>query len=494
MKDLKCLANLLELDPESLQAEFLDLRPAAEWHFANGSRTSEDAWRSAHMKNRTKPSPRKTLEAALIRLFSWQINTCGVERAFAKGLQAARKRGDVSEPRLDDEVQLLSLNKSSKGKPAALPKHSDLIESARAVWTQHYGPPRSREKVAEELKGHRAFLVSFVVFPPLLSQAPAGRKRARPDDVGNDDKIASEAAFMRKRRREVDAAAGSVGLSEAVTPVAGVVGVGGWGEGHEKETKFLETKLLGRLMKAIAEGAVPWDSVSPTMQGAFLQWQQHDQELCKEALKSRRLSFTRPSFPNVSGLRVWWPEAVQRAVGEHELRRGSRALGLLTEESKYQAEVHVWAQVAEPESEEDKLLAGLHGKLVCDASCFLSSGKKGSFLIFKAATSIARAVFITPRFARDSAEVAQNIMHYCKPFRGTSSWVFQRGLDDFLKVKRKAVSNKRPTAVIVFGTEADKEQEGLSDIKLFLTIHDLAQLSFVDPIRSANGLDGRRGS
>ena len=70
----------------------------ASWHYLEGgSKPSEDAWRSAHLKNRSKAFPNKTLEAALIRLFSWQINTSGVERAFAKGLHAARKRGDVGE-------------------------------------------------------------------------------------------------------------------------------------------------------------------------------------------------------------------------------------------------------------------------------------------------------------------------------------------------------------------------------------------------------------
>lgn len=164
MKDLECLANMIELDPDGLRTEFLDLRPSAEWHFANGSKSSEDAWRASHLKNRTTASPKHNLEAALTRLFSWQINTCGIERAFAKGLVQARKRGDVSEHRLDDEVQLLSLNKG-KGKLAALPKHSDLIESARAVWTQCYGPPRNRQKVSEDLRGWVQIVCLFFCFP-----------------------------------------------------------------------------------------------------------------------------------------------------------------------------------------------------------------------------------------------------------------------------------------------------------------------------------------
>ena len=50
---------------------------------------------------------------------------------------------------------------------------------------------------------------------------------------------------MRKRRREVDAAAGSVNLSEAVNPVMGSVGVNGWGEGHEKDFFFFGNKAFG---------------------------------------------------------------------------------------------------------------------------------------------------------------------------------------------------------------------------------------------------------
>ena len=328
---------------------------------------------------------------------------------------------------------------------------------------------------------------------PVKFWAFAGRKHTQPDDEENKDKVTSEAAFMRKRRREVDAAAGSVNLSEAVNPVMGSVGVNGWGEGHEKDF-FLETKLLGRLMKAIAEGAVPWDSLSPAMQDWFRQRQQHDQELCQEALKSRRLSLTRPSFPNVAGLKVWWGAAVQVAVGELELHRLSRKMGLVPEESKYQAEMHIWTEVTEPQSQEDKLLAGLHGKLVCDILCFRSCGQRGSFLLHKSATSIARTIYITPRFARDCKEIAQNIMHYCKPFRGTSGWIFQGNLDEFLKAKRKATRDQKHTQVMVFGTVADKQGE-LSEVKLFLTSDDLAQkLIFVDPMRSAHGLDGRRGS
>lgn len=163
MEDAKRLANLLDLDAECFCQRFLDMRPSAEWHYLEGgSKPSEDAWRSAHLKNRSKAFPNKTLEAALIRLFSWQINTSGVERAFAKGLHAARKRGDVGEHHLDDELQPLSLNKAKKGKPAALPRYDALIESARTAWTNHYGPPRNRQKVPEDLKGPAVALFCFM--------------------------------------------------------------------------------------------------------------------------------------------------------------------------------------------------------------------------------------------------------------------------------------------------------------------------------------------
>ena len=67
-------------------------------------------------------------------------------------------------------------------------------------------------------------------------------------------------------------------------------------------------------------------------------------------------------------------------------------------------------------------------------------------------------------------------------------------MDEFLKAKRKATRDQKHTHVMVFGTVADKQGE-LSEVKLFLTSDDLAQkLIFVDPMRSAHGLDGRRGS
>lgn len=456
--DVERLAKMLELCPAAFQAEFLDLRPSAEWFFANGSKTARDAWTLAVEKT---PGKHENLKHALIRLASWQVNTAQIERHFSKGLQAARKRGDVSESRLDDEVQLLDLNQFSKGRPMALPKHKELIEAARVLWTEHFGPPRHREKLPEHLKG----------------------KRKLPET--ND----TEAAFLRKRRREVDASAKSVSVTEDVNPVLGNVGQNGWSEKHEKEKHFLEAKLQEQAMRAIAEGAIPWSEISPQLQQVYRTWAAHNEKLTQDALRSKRVSIQRPPFPNLAGRSVWWPEAVQSQVGELQLRRLSRQLNLDVEESKFKATVHIWLQVSAPESEEDELLAGLHGKFVMDIAAFKSHGKKGSFLIYRAATSIHRTVFITPKFARDHVEVARNILNFCRPYLRTSSWIFEKDYSKFTELARKAIRDKKPTQVIVFGTEEEKQSE-LGNVKLFLQEHQLKSLSFFDPLRSAHGLEG----
>ena len=49
-RDLKRLANMLQLDPARLQAEFEDLRPSAQWHFRNGSPSVQASWVTAFQK------------------------------------------------------------------------------------------------------------------------------------------------------------------------------------------------------------------------------------------------------------------------------------------------------------------------------------------------------------------------------------------------------------------------------------------------------------
>ncbi|CAE7278036.1 unnamed protein product [Symbiodinium microadriaticum] len=456
--DLRRFANMLDLDAEAFRAEFHDLRPSADWHYRNGCSSSQAAWLLAVQKTKGTST---LMVAALARDLAWQANTCGIERNFSKALvSTSRCRADVSEPRLDDEVQLISLCQQSRGKARALPKHQKLIESARLLWSQEFGAPRERRPLAPHEKGLRKRLTD-----------------------GN-----SEAAFLKKRRLEVAEAAREVDRTAACTPVPQVVGRGGWEESHETEKKFLENKFRARFLQAIREGAVPWSDLSAPLRELYLRFEEHDQKLSADAMKRESFQFKRPNFPDLSGGTVWWTEEVQESAGEVFLRQVARKLGLRVVENRRDATAHVWRQLTEPGSHHDMWAVALHGKFVMDLRCFRSQGKAGGFLVYKAAIGVQRTVFISPRFARDHAHIAREILSFCKPFyRGISKWRSLNDAEAFRRTAQQAITAKKPTTVLAFGTDEDEPDWG--HLKLFLKSGDLSRIMSWDAKSSSLGLD-----
>ena len=178
----------------------------------------------------------------------------------------------------------------------------------------------------------------------------------------------------------------------------------------------------------------------------------------------------------------------RKALGKGLLRRVAGKLGLRVVESRRDATAHVWLQLTSPGSPHDMWAVALHGKFVMDLRCFRSEGKAGGFLVYKAAIGVQRTVFISPRFARDHTEIAQDNFVFCKPFyRGISKWKSLNDAEAFRRTVQQSITAKKPTTVLAFGTDEDERDWG--HLKLFLKSGDLSRIMSWDAKRSSLGLD-----
>ena len=134
------LARMLGLDAGLLQTEWEHMRPVAQYLHDEKDMSATDAWVEACRKNQGA-SRYPTLCAALAR---------NVTRP-----STPPSRGDVSEIRIDDELQLLSLGGSSKGRRKALPKHQTLLREAQALWVHYFGAARERGPKQEPAPGQK---------------------------------------------------------------------------------------------------------------------------------------------------------------------------------------------------------------------------------------------------------------------------------------------------------------------------------------------------
>lgn len=144
---LQCLARVVGVDFAALKNGLDQLRPTALWHYRNGSPSSSEAWRKAFEDSRTSCP---TLKSVLFRYMAFQPGTSAIERVFGKvHLSSHRWRGDVSELRVSDELQLHSLLARGKDDevPPVLPKYTSLLEAAQAIWRCNWGTPKARTSV-----------------------------------------------------------------------------------------------------------------------------------------------------------------------------------------------------------------------------------------------------------------------------------------------------------------------------------------------------------
>ena len=98
-----------------------------------------------------------------------------------------------------------------------------------------------------------------------------------------------------------------------------------------------------------------------------------------------------------------------------------------------------------------------------------------------------RTVFITPRFARRQAEIAYDVLFFCRPSTRSSNWTHVRERDEFMHAVQRATVARKPTQVTVFGEPEDRWDD-VGSVRLFYERGDLPKLLRLDRALSWVGL------
>ena len=283
---------------------------------------------------------------------------------------------------------------------------------------------------------------------------------------------------MAKRSEEVD-------LAGVAQPAERRVGHDGWLQSQEDERKHLELKREARRMRAIQEGAIQLDAGNARDAAVYTAWVAHQNRLDAEALKKKGAIFTQPTAPNLANQKVWFDQGVVQAMTERDRRALGRKSRMLVSESSLQAPIHVWTGVSRPSEASVCWQAALHGKFVMDMEFFRSGGRKGNSLCFLGAISTARAIHVTPAFAAANQDLTYDILYLA----GTpsSKWKYIPNRAEFDVQVAKAVRQKKPTSVLLFGTNLDTRPPS---VKLFVCPDSMHELVRIDKMQSARGMEG----
>ena len=233
---LERIAKVSGLDAKALKAQWQDVFPRARMIAAQRAdapqNANKDAWRAALNRINShrvtaKCHPTDVLRAALCQYLAFGVSTSGVEQAFSKGAWSFTNRRLRSHATTEEFSLKASLD---------LPHHDKqvVVRLARRVWAACYGAPRTATR-------------------PRIDK---GVKRSR--DVVEDGQVASESAFLRKRRKaaaeaSLNASRPDLGAAAVMMPANQPLS---WGENHTRELAFQRKKLHSKKVQAAAENSL----------------------------------------------------------------------------------------------------------------------------------------------------------------------------------------------------------------------------------------------
>lgn len=432
------LASIFNVDRFELESQLLDMWQLAHTHRERGV-SNHEAWRLAIASTRSSLKsrslhPHDVLVKVLANHLSWAVGTSAVERNFSLVERFMSDRS-MSESLVDDEIQLLTLKGFNTG------DREKLCAAARSVWTSTFPKPRDR--------------------------GPTRRrdyKAQRPDCLDPS----SEAGFLRKRRLDTDTNCQSVDVEVAAEPAERTVGLGGWEASHEKEVFFQKAKRQHRLMENLADGTLgPEEYDEDDLQN--LQDIKNAESKTRKGYfaKRRRIDsiLARPDLPDFQGKMYYTRESL-----DAPLRRCISNAGLRVTENMFHAHAYIVGNLDDIPAD-FMWPAVLQGKLIVSKMFMSTNGKQGNLMRYHPACQISRAVYITPRFARDHEHRAVEVMaatHVATPVGGTS-WKLVSDIDAFKALIRKANRQQKRSTVAAFVTEDDVQENMFPDLHLQIT-------------------------
>lgn len=259
------LALLLHLDREELFTQWIDHRPIARRILVSESTTNFEAWKAAVLRTQRSSHgrvrhPAVTLTKLLVAYGCYGASSSGVEQGFSKTQKNVSPQGATNGP-MEKLLTKLILDKTLMDTAEV----SEMTSRAAAVWKLHYGEVRSSPKHPRIDKG--------------LQRVPAAGSNSK-------RKQETEIAFLRRRRRAVASAAASSSTRLAVEDTDSDVEY--FGEGHEKERKFNEQKLLRKKVEASNMGTLFEHEQSPEFLEQAARIKAKQSKVDKERLRAEK--------------------------------------------------------------------------------------------------------------------------------------------------------------------------------------------------------------
>jgi hypothetical protein len=430
LESLARLGQLLDVDVEKLRDDYTRFLPLALAEVSNRDVSNFEAWQSALTKprrNRDKDNAGAALRQVMIRYGAWGFSTSGVERTFSDAQRlAGLNRADMSDSLTADEILLVNSTLTAA-------EMTQVLVDAQAQWAVVYGDARQGRFNSRLTSGK----------PPPLKQN-------------------SEAAFTKGRRAAVQEQANSrvaVQSEDIQVPVACLTAK------PEKEIVFQSAKLQASRLAALEGGALLADEVGPQMHDELLTLQinRAGNDLKREAASANHsLKPTRVSF-ELNGLRVF---LAARLEERDVLERHCRQERARVVADKAAANVFVVPDVSAP-SLRTLWCCILGGHTVADSRYLLSTGKKGSSVIYKKSLSVKRVAFISDEFLTSNPGVAEIIV--TKAGDAGGKWKLVASQAEFLEAYER---NGQANMFIAFVSRREQRHQIFRHVKTKLTAAD----------------------
>ena len=241
-------------------------------------------------------------------------------------------------------------------------------------------------------------------------------------------------------------------------------------ESHQREAIFADAKRHDRYVQSIVEGCVPAENLAPGDSDELARRKEKDAKRLLVYFQERRRKnskLVKPQYPNFAGHFVY-----THGVDTDDLFHACQRQSMRRAEDHLKASILVIPDIA---NIPDELVfsAMLGGKFICEAKYLVTRGDKGLSIKYTAAASVRRKVHITNDFLLHHEDACCAIMFYSSGAdfvpAGSSApgkWIFVGGRAEFLEIAENAIRRKKPTEVIAFCHDIDKDGADFRHLKL----------------------------
>ena len=367
----------------------------------------------------------KAFKYILMRYACWTGISSGVEQTFSLVQWAISARRSVMADSSSDDVIKLIADQDQVD-------DDQLIKGARRIWrTMKYGKPRKS---------------------PTELRADSGRRRT-PSSLPSSVADMNEAQFIRSRDEELKDALGDRLSTSTFTADAE--------DAHDeemlqsaemqvvKESLFQHKKRHRRLVQAILDGSVAPETCSEALLQSVVDElkarKKRRVEKLAEAKRFERWANAGKERFSITSDQLSFRLAGPTTVTDMGSLDVALAVLLKSDADDYgMADLHVTPTLKLPTL--DKLAVGLSGGMVVPPIFVKTDGQEGWCIAFKKATSVKRAVFVTPGFKAVFKGKAFTMLQHAASLPG-SKWKVSADLNLYKTRRATALRNQKMVEV-----------------------------------------------